>query len=77
MPNTLHLQVGRQKVRKSYSLQITERLKIISKISLFTITLILKSITLYLRAMSSFVSKLIIYFFLLRIYVAKRAIGIH
>ena len=38
---------------------------------------ILKSISLYLQAMSTFVSELLLCFFLLRNDVTKRAIGTH
>ena len=65
-------------LRKTYSIQIIERLKVISK-NKPIYKYILKSISLYLRAMSSFVSKLILCFSLLRnnINVTKLAIGIH
>ena len=70
------LEVGSLKSHKTYCIQIIERSKIISK-NKPVYKNILKSISLYLRAMSTFVSELILCFFLLRNDVTKRAVGIN
>ena len=64
------------KIHNTYCIQIIERSKIISKNNPIYKN-ILKSIGLYIRAMSTFVSEYMLCFYLLRNDVTERAIGIH